>query len=167
MKTNYINLFQRDSHGMSYSYSTKCDCHPETCNCKHKKNNETPKQMKESIESKVRNLFSPIKNYIAASGTLLNELPAKGVLYSKVVDEGTRADANIELIISEVNAAEKIIKEQDEYIEELKQKAMDYHSFMLRFYSNISNRNAIQYSESEMAEVRTELANILLLLAKR
>jgi hypothetical protein len=46
MKTNYINLFQRDSHGMSYSYLTKCDCHPETCNCKHKKNNEKSKQTK-------------------------------------------------------------------------------------------------------------------------
>jgi DNA-binding XRE family transcriptional regulator len=34
MKINYYPNRQFDAHGMSYSNINRCNCHPETCNCK-------------------------------------------------------------------------------------------------------------------------------------
>lgn len=66
----------------------------------------------ESLESKVRNLFSPIKNYISVSRILLSNSndDEKVKLAQK---EGLRADQNIYAIISEIhNASQPEIKKE-------------------------------------------------------
>jgi len=68
----------------------------------------------ETLESKVRNLFSPIKNYIAASRCLFEDFDQNGDIKKspkalaqlKILnEEGLKADQNIYAIISEIHNA--------------------------------------------------------------
>jgi hypothetical protein len=75
----------------------------------------------ETLESKVRNLFNPIKNYIASSRMVLSNME-DSELVEIAQREGLKADQNIYAIISEIHNTHKVDKLNTESI---KQFAID------------------------------------------
>jgi hypothetical protein len=110
---------------------------------------EIDKLMKDNsgggLESKVRNLFSPIKNYISASRNVLSNME-DGELVKIAREEGLRADQNIYAIISEVHNVsqpkviewEVVRKEYFSYVSECRLNGINYLDFfkwLEKFYS--------------------------------
>ncbi len=100
----------------------------------------------ETLESKVRNLFSPIKNYIAVSRQLLSD-NEDTKLVKLAQEEGLRADQNIYAIISEVhNAAQP--KVEDNSWDEVLTKFFYYLKY---------NKGIEQLEDSMLTDFQTTL----------